>query len=120
MAASIFEQIGGFKTVRKVVSDFYDRILEDDELNPHFAKTNMADLMDHQTKFFATLLGGPASYSKEQMRAIHKTMGITEHEFELVCEHAVETLEDHELEQNGIDHARTELLSFKDSILNVE
>lgn len=68
MSETLYDQLGGFKFVRKIVSDFYDRVLDDDDLSPFFENTDMATQIDHQTQFIAMLLGGPASYTNEQLR----------------------------------------------------
>jgi hemoglobin len=51
MSNTLYDQLGGFSVVRKLVSDFYDRVLEEDDLAPFFKDTDMAHLIDHQTKF---------------------------------------------------------------------
>ena len=61
MSKSLYDQLGGFSVVRKLVSDFYDRVLKEEDLAPFFKDTDMADLIDHQTKFWTTLLGGVVS-----------------------------------------------------------
>ena len=119
MTASLYDRLGGFKTVRKFVSDFYDRVLDEDDLSPHFAETDMASLIDHQTKFFSALLGGPASYTNDQLRRIHEGKGITEHEFGLICELLRETLEDHDLKEDEICQVEAELLARKDCVVQV-
>jgi hemoglobin len=111
MTQSYFDQLGGFKKVRKVVSSFYDRVLEEEVLIPYFEGVDMPSLIDHQTKFFATLLGGPASYTDDQLRKIHSGMGITSKAFEVVCELVVETLEDHGLDDAGIRDLSEKLLA---------
>ena len=76
MARSLFEQHGGFATVSKIVMAFYDRVLDSDVIGPYFEDVEMPDLIDHQTKFIASLMGGPASYSDEHLRQIHASLGI--------------------------------------------
>jgi hemoglobin len=109
MSNTLYDQLGGFSAVRKLVSDFYDRVLEEDDLAPFFEHTDMAHLIDHQTKFWTTLLGGPASYTTDQLRKIHTTMGIEDRHFDLVAELVAETLEDHDIDEK---HAR----SFMDNL----
>ena len=58
MEESIYSQIGGFVVVRKVVVEFYNNVLNEDELAKFFANTNMERQIDHQTKFISQLLGG--------------------------------------------------------------
>ena len=120
MTKSLYEKVGGFKAVRKVVSDFYDRVLENDELNHHFVNVEMAKLIDHQTKFFAMLLGGPASYTDEQLQHIHKGMGITERQYMLICELVVETLEDHDWPEADTQSVHSLLLARKESVVEVK
>ena len=97
MAQSLYDALGGFSFIRQLVSSFYDRVLDDDSLAPFFQDTDMAGLVDHQTKFWATALGGPASYAPEQLRSIHKSMDIEERHFDLVLDLVKETLEDHDV-----------------------
>lgn len=93
---TIFERNGGFATIRRVVSDFYDRVLDSDAAY-HFAATDMRRLIDHQTAFIVHLTGGPgAQYSDDLLRRVHADLGITTKEFGLVMELLEETLEDHE------------------------
>jgi hemoglobin len=53
MAQTMYERYGGFPKIRRVVSDFYDRVLEEPELQRHFEGVDMRRLVDHQTKFVA-------------------------------------------------------------------
>jgi len=117
MSESLYDRLGGFKFVHKIISDFYDRVLEDDDLSPFFENTDMAHLVDHQTKFFAMLLGGPASYTDDQLRNIHVHMGIKDHHFNLVVELLRDTLEDHDLEQEHIDTIVAALEARRSSIV---
>ena len=72
MDTSLYDRVGGFSAIRKVVSDFYDRVLEEESLAPFFSETDMATLIDHQTKFWSALMGGPASYSEQQLLKVQQ------------------------------------------------
>ena len=113
VSKSIFEKIGGFKKVRKIVSGFYDSVLEEEILIPYFKDVDMPRLIDHQTKFFAMVLGGPASYTDDQLEKIHSGMAITEEAFDVVCELVVENLEDHDLDEDDIEAVASLLMSKK-------
>lgn len=82
MAKSLYEKYGGFAAINKVVLSFYDRVLDSDDIAPYFETVEMSRLVDHQTKFFAALLGGPASFSDEHLRHVHATLGITDTAFD--------------------------------------
>lgn len=77
MPRSMFERYGGFLGVSRIVSAFYDRVLDSDVLAPYFETVDMRRLIDHQTKFMVQLFGGPASYSNEQLRQVHAHLAIT-------------------------------------------
>jgi len=96
MRQTIFERYGGFAKVSKIVMSFYDRVLKSSLLAPYFAKTDMKRLIDHQSKFVATLMGGPASYTNEHLERVHAHLGITEVAFKEALDVMKETLEDHE------------------------
>jgi len=96
MRQSIFERYGGFAKISKIVMSFYDKILSSPLLSPYFAKTDMKRLIDHQTKFISSLMGGPASYTSEHLERVHAHLDITEAAFKESLTLMKETLEDHE------------------------
>ena len=97
MEQSIYDQLGGFVTVRKLITKFYANVLENDDLAVLFKNVNMERLIDHQTKFFAMLLGGPASYTDEELKQVHQRLGINNEQFDLTKDCLVDTLEDFDL-----------------------
>jgi truncated hemoglobin YjbI len=50
-AKSLFDKLGGTKSIEAVVDEFYKRVLADTELKPFFAKTNMTWLRMRQVQF---------------------------------------------------------------------
>ncbi len=102
MGKTIYDEIGGFMSVRKLITEFYDKVLECDELSILFENVNMERLIDHQTKFFSMLLGGPASFTDQELKHAHTRLGISAHQFDLTKECLVETLEDFDLKEEHI------------------
>jgi len=102
VAQSIFERHGGFATVRRIVSEFYDRVLDSPRLAPYFAGVEMRRLIDHQTKFVASVMGGPASFSGDALRRVHQPLGITAEEFQELVDLMRETLEDFDFDEADI------------------
>lgn len=100
--ATMFEKYGGFSTVSRIVSAFYDQVMETPALARYFADTDMRQLVDHQTKFIASVMGGPASYSNEQLERVHAKMDITEQDYHAVVGILRETLEDFEVDESDI------------------
>lgn len=95
MAQTLYDKYGGFSTVSRIVLDFYERALDSDQIGDYFEDVDMAKLMDHQTKFVASLLGGPASYSNDHLRQIHLDLRIGDDDFTEMAEVLSETLIDH-------------------------
>lgn len=95
MAETLFTRYGGFAAVSRVVLDFYERVLDSDDVADYFEDVDMARLVDHQTKFFATLLGGPASYSDDRLQQIHAPLDIDDKAFDAMSRLLSETLADH-------------------------
>jgi hemoglobin len=113
MKRTIFEKYGGFSSVSRVVMSFYDKMLDSSTTSPFFTEIDMKRLIDHQTKFIATVMGGPASYTKEQIERVHVHLGITEAAFDEAMELLQETLEDFDFEDADIEQVASEMHSYK-------
>ena len=94
MEKTLFDKYGGFSTISKIVLTFYDRMLEDDDVGPFFDDVDLSKLIDHQTKFISSLMGGPASFSDEHIERAHRHMTIENHHFDRLKEIVAETLAD--------------------------
>ena len=114
---SLFDRIGGFGTLSKIVLAFYDRVLDDDVLSPYFADVDMRRLIDHQTKFVAYLMGGPASYTDEHLRLAHARLGIDAAAFERMTLVLRETLEDFGLTDRDVSTVMGQVRQRRDIIV---
>ncbi|MBV9347816.1 MAG: group 1 truncated hemoglobin [Pseudolabrys sp.] len=113
MAQTVFERYGGFSTFSKVVSAFYDKILDSPVTSPYFANVDMRRLIDHQTKFVASVVGGPASYTNEHLARIHTPFKINEAAFSEMSTLLRETLEDFGVAEADIQVVLREILNRK-------
>ena len=103
MAVTLFEKYGGFASVSKMVMAFYDKVLDSDVIGPYFEDTDMRRLVDHQTKFIAQVMGGPASYSNDALRRVHAPLNIDRAAFNEMAALLRETLEEFALAPGDID-----------------
>jgi hemoglobin len=117
---STFQRLGGFARVRLLVSDFYEKVLASQRLGVYFAGIDMRRLIDHQTKFISALMGGPVSYTDEQIARAHARLGITPADFEEMAELFRETLEDFELERADVERLHAHLLSLGEHVIRAE
>lgn len=95
MSTTLFDKYGGFGTVSKIVMDFYERALDDDQIGDYFADVDMPKLIDHQTKFISSLLGGPASFSDDRLKQVHRHLELTDADMNAMAALLAETLADH-------------------------
>lgn len=103
MAQTLFDKYGGFSVISKIVMDLYDRLLDDDDIGPFFDDVDMAKIVDHQTKFVSSLMGGPASYTDKQIEKTHSHLSIGNHHFDRLAVILRETLLDHGVSDEDAD-----------------
>ena len=102
MAGTTFEKYGGFSTVSRIVMTFYELVLDNDEVGHHFDDIDMPRLIDHQTKFISSLMGGPASIPDDRLKYVHQNLGISNQEFDVVMQLLSEALVEHGMDRNDI------------------
>ena len=103
MADTLYEKYGGFGVISRVVMDFYDRLLDSEQVGDYFEDVDMKKLIDHQTKFVAYLLGGPADYTGDRLAQLHAHLKIGGSEFDEMKEILGDTLSDHGFEDADCD-----------------
>ncbi|MFD2613766.1 globin domain-containing protein [Paenibacillus gansuensis] len=78
---TIYEALGGAGGVRKLVEAFYPIVLENELLSPHFAQSDIEDVIEKQYLFLTQFFGGPFLYSDRyghpMMRARHMHIPLT-------------------------------------------
>ncbi|WP_282151074.1 group I truncated hemoglobin [Ruegeria atlantica] len=102
MGQTIYERYGGFKTISRIVMTFYEMALESDQIGGHFEEIDMPRLIDHQTKFVSSLVGGPASFSDDRIEAVHRHLNISHADFDEMAALFSEALSLHGMEDAHI------------------
>ena len=92
-STSVFARYGGIGGLRNVIFDFYDRVLDNDVVGHFFDDVDMAKLVDHQTKFFTSVLGGPAHFADQRLERAHAHLIVTHAHFNEIKDILRETLE---------------------------
>jgi hemoglobin len=89
---------------------FYDKALDSDIIGHQFEDVEMSKQIDHQTKFIASVMGGPASYTDEALHRLHSHLEIDQEQFDEMAALLQETLEDFDFEPRDVneimDHIR--------------
>lgn len=100
MAETLYEKYGGYGAISRVVMDFYDRLLDSERVGDYFDNVDMKRLIDHQTKFIAYLLGGPADYTGERLEQLHGHLKIDGADFDEMKQILDDALADHGFEDS--------------------
>lgn len=114
----MFERYGGFAQVSRIVSAFYDRILSTPVTSVYFSGVDMRRLIDHQTKFISTIMGGPASYSDDALERIHAHIGISEEAFDASADMLMEALEEFGIDDADVKQLCAEFVARKRFVVN--
>ncbi len=117
---TIFERYGGFATAGKIVMAFYDRILDSDVTGPYFDDVEMPRLIDHQTKFVASVMGGPASYTDEMLEQLHRRLDVTTPAFDAMARLFRDTLEEFAMAREDVEALMKEINSRRDVIVSAD
>jgi hemoglobin len=120
MARSIFERNGGFARISRIVMSFYEKMTTSPLTKKYFEKVDMKRLIDHQTKFVSSMMGGPASFTDEHLERVHANLGITTAAFDESVDLFEETLEDHDFADDDIGEVKREVLRHRKIIVTKE
>lgn len=118
MPGSTFEKYGGFSAVSRVVMTFYELVLDSDAVGHHFDDIDMPRLIDHQTKFISSLMGGPAAMSDERLKAVHNTVPITDKDFDEIGKLLAEAMTQHRMSDEDIDQVVASIEAKRSLIVN--
>lgn len=81
---------------------FYEMALDSEQIGGHFEDIDMPRLIDHQTKFVSSLVGGPASFSDDRIEAVHRHLNISHEDFDEMAALFSEALSLHGMEDSHI------------------
>ncbi len=103
MTQTMYTKYGGFSQINRIVMDLYDRLLDSEEVGPYFDDVDMKRLIDHQTKFIAFLLGGPADFKPDHLERAHEALKISDAHFDDMKLILRDTLSDAGFEVEDLD-----------------
>jgi len=115
---TLFETLGGAPAIRAVVTDFYTRVLADDNLKGFFKNTDMDRQREQQIAFVTMALDGPNEYNGRPMKEAHEGMGITEFHFDQVAGHLVDALKNAGVSDELVGEVVARVAPLKSVIVN--
>lgn len=110
MADSMFDRVGGYSTINRVATTFFDKVQESVQLAPYFENSDIRTLIKHQTEFLGSIMGGPQRYSNKELEQIHRFMDIAESAFDEMVGLMVDALYTMHFEQADVEYLEDELM----------
>ncbi|MEV3856552.1 group 1 truncated hemoglobin [Streptomyces sp. NPDC050095] len=117
---SLYESVGGAPAVSAVVDLFYDKVLADDLLAPHFGDTDLRALKAHQRAFIAAALNGPEAYKGRPLDEAHAQLALTEGDFHRVVTHLASSLAEAGVADDMIAAIAARLTPLKPQIVTAD
>lgn len=115
---SLYERIGGEEAVTRLVNEFYDRVLDDPELEPFFRFTPMEKLRSMQREFFAAALDGPLQYSGQPLDYVHHGRGISSRHLTRFMGHLLATIKDVHPDDRDIEEMISRISTYAGEVLD--
>lgn len=65
-AATFYEEIGGFETIRRIVAKFYEGVAQDAVLRPMYPEADLGPAEERFLHFLVQYWGGPTTYAEQR------------------------------------------------------
>lgn len=114
---SLYDRIGGDEAVTGMVSEFYTRVLTDEDLQPFFKDVEVERLQTMQREFFSAALDGPINYSGRPLHSVHAGRGIKPQHMKSFVGHLLATLESYDLSDRDTDDIISRVNTYADEIM---
>ena len=110
--ASLYERLGSWDGIRKIVNDTIANHRKNPAIGHYFADVDTAQLAGHVTAFFAAGTGGPSKYEGRDMTTTHASMGLSDADFDSAVADVLLALD-----ENGIGETeKTEVAAILESL----
>ncbi len=120
MDQSLYDQLGGKKTVDKAAAILYVNILRDDRINSFFENVDIEKQKRKMATFLTNIFGGPSLYIGKTMRKVHKKAvenGLKDEHVDAMMECVGATLKELEIENDLIKKVISTIEEHRDDVL---
>ena len=115
---TLYERLGGYDAIRAVVDDFYDRLLDDEELGSFFENSDVERLRRTQTDFLCEAAGGPETYDAEPVREAHLHVPFTEEHIERAVAHLSDSLDAFDVPEPDAERVIGAVAAYREELLD--
>jgi hemoglobin len=116
-AKSLYERLGGKEAITAVVQDFLGRVINDSRINKFFENADPSRLERMLVDQICEATGGPCKYTGQDMKTVHKGMGISTQDFNALVEDLVATLDKFKVPQKEKEELINALAGMKNDIV---
>lgn len=107
----------GRARVRQVVAHFYGRVLASSQLAHYFDSVDIHGLADHQSAFLGAVMGGPASHGRDDIDRAHRSLDITDEDFDAMLDLLEGSLQRHDIEAEDIEDVLSRYQAFRGAVV---
>ena len=115
--ASLYERLGAWDGISKVVADTIDLHMKNPTIGHYFKDVDLDKLHGHVTAFFAAGTGGPAKYEGRDMTSAHAGMGMSEADFDSAVADVLTAVKQNGLGEQEQGEVKAILLSLKPAVM---
>ena len=108
---SLYQRVGGYDALAKVVDDFIGRLVADKRFEKFFvghSEDSLKRIRQHIVDQFCAATGGPCVYIGRDMKTTHKGLGITEADWDAAAKHLAASLDNFKVPEKE----KSEILAF--------
>lgn len=115
---SLYDRLGAEPGVGEAVDEFYERVLADPSLQPHFAGAGVDRVRSHQVALLSSASGGPQRYTGRALDLTHRRLGVTGEHFDRVVGRLSSTLDDLGTPKDVRDQVTAVLAAERDAVVS--
>lgn len=117
MTNSLFDEIGGSEVVDSVVENFYQKVVNDEQLGKFFKNASVDRIKSMQRQLFGVALGAPLEYEGKPLNEVHKGLGITRDDLSIYIEHLMDTLTEMGIAGENANRFVARIATYADEVL---
>jgi hemoglobin len=117
---SLYDRVGGYNALAKVVDDFIGRLATDQRFSKFFvghSTDSLKRIRQHILDQFCAGTGGPCIYTGRDMKTTHAGLKISEADWDAAAKHLVASLEKFNVPKQEKDEIVAFVMSLKNDIV---
>lgn len=124
MSRTLYERLGEFNGITKLVDDVVSIHMTNPSVSPRFLPLkdqpeHLKMIKQHTVNFFCAGSGGPQEYKGRDMVSTHKGMNISEQEFLAVVDDIMEAMDNNNYQEEDKKDVLAILYSLKEGVIRL-